>query len=172
MVEILQTQSIQNSVMVRKAYFDTDRMAGTVPVWEANATVVDDVKASETYGPSLNMDHQKPSAQTPKLSFGEFLDIVNPLHHIPVVNKLYRKYSGDEISPVAQIIGDGIYGGPIGAAASIVNAAMQEHSGQTMADTVATAFSGKRDGGAPSTPEVRLTQKEMPPQKQQWHFNT
>lgn len=53
-------------------------------------------------------------------SFGDILDIINPLQHIPVVNSLYRKLTGDTIAPAMQIAGDALFGGPIGAAISLV----------------------------------------------------
>jgi hypothetical protein len=32
-------------------------------------------------------------------TFAEFLDIINPLQHIPVVSTIYRAITGDQISP-------------------------------------------------------------------------
>ncbi|MBT5663730.1 MAG: hypothetical protein HOJ06_00205, partial [Rhodospirillaceae bacterium] len=39
------------------------------------------------------------------LTFGDVLDIINPLQHIPVVSTLYRELTGDEISPGARMAG-------------------------------------------------------------------
>ncbi len=58
-------------------------------------------------------------------TFGNLLDIVNPLHHIPIVGMIYRKLTGDTIAPVMQIVGDGLFGGPLGAAISVVTTAFQ-----------------------------------------------
>lgn len=53
-------------------------------------------------------------------SFKDVLDIVNPLQHIPVIGSIYRYLTGDEPSTGTRIIGDGLYGGPIGFGASVV----------------------------------------------------
>lgn len=58
-----------------------------------------------------------------KLGFGDLLDIINPLHHIPLVGTIYRSISGDAINPVMKIAGGALFGGPIGAAMSIAGVA-------------------------------------------------
>lgn len=58
-------------------------------------------------------------------SFGDILDIINPLQHIPVISSIYRKISGDVIAPSMQIAGDALFGGPIGAAISIAKEAIK-----------------------------------------------
>ena len=58
-------------------------------------------------------------------SFGDILDIINPLQHIPIVSSIYRKISGDIIAPAMQIAGDALFGGPIGAAVSIAKEAIK-----------------------------------------------
>jgi hypothetical protein len=63
-------------------------------------------------------------------TFFDFLDIVNPLQHIPVVSTLYRSLTGDEIDPGAKIAGGTLFGGPVGAAISIADVAMEESTGQ------------------------------------------
>jgi len=62
-------------------------------------------------------------------TFFDFLDIVNPLQHIPLVSTLYRSMTGDEIDPGAKIAGGTLFGGPIGAAVSIADVAMEESTG-------------------------------------------
>ncbi len=58
-------------------------------------------------------------------TFGDIIDIVNPLQHIPVVSQIYRKLSGDTIAPAMEIAGGALYGGPLGAVISIVSTAFQ-----------------------------------------------
>ena len=48
--------------------------------------------------------------------FLDLIDVVNPLHHIPVVGHIYRKLSGDSINPAMRIGGGALFGGPLGAA--------------------------------------------------------
>ncbi|HCZ12942.1 MAG TPA: hypothetical protein DHV16_12065, partial [Nitrospiraceae bacterium] len=52
------------------------------------------------------------------VSFGDILDIVNPLQHIPVVSTVYRSETGDKISPGSRIIGGAIFGQLFGLIAS------------------------------------------------------
>lgn len=61
-------------------------------------------------------------------TFGDLIDIVNPLQHIPIINKIYQKLTGDTIAPLMQIAGGALYGGPIGAVASLVTAAIDEYA--------------------------------------------
>lgn len=67
--------------------------------------------------------------------FWDFLDIINPLQHIPVVSSIYRAVTGDEIGPAARLIGGGLYGlgllggGWIGLASTAINTAVEEATG-------------------------------------------
>ncbi|WP_425407115.1 hypothetical protein [Hwanghaeella sp.] len=63
------------------------------------------------------------------LTFGDLLDIVNPLQHLPVVGAVYRSVTGDEASPGAKMAGGAIYGGPLGFASAMINNAIEEHTG-------------------------------------------
>ena len=91
-----------------------------------------------------NASHQTTNAtEDGEKSEGGFLaflkaviDVINPLQHIPVISTIYRHITGDEISPMARIAGDTLYGGPIGAAMGVVNVALEEHTGKDMGDTV------------------------------------
>ena len=49
------------------------------------------------------------------MTFGDALDLVNPLQHLPLVSTLYRKITGDVISPAMELAGGALFGGPIGA---------------------------------------------------------
>lgn len=63
------------------------------------------------------------------LDFEDFIDIVNPLQHLPLVSIAYRAMTGDELSTGARVIGGGLYGGPAGAIFGAINAAVVEASG-------------------------------------------
>ena len=69
-------------------------------------------------------------------SFADFLDIVNPLQHIPVVSTLYRAITGDGIGTPEKIAGDTLYGGMVGLFASLADSAFQEITGKNVGDTV------------------------------------
>lgn len=46
--------------------------------------------------------------------FMDLIDLVNPLHHIPVVGTAYREMTGDTIKPSMQVAGDLIFGAVTG----------------------------------------------------------
>ena len=90
------------------------------------------------------------------LSFGDLLDIVNPLHHIPVVSTIYRMVTGDEIGMRARLAGGALFGGPIGFAAAGIVAGVEEASGASVEEHVASLF------GFDEKPSVDTT--PLPPQ--------
>ncbi len=88
-------------------------------------------------------------------SFGDFLDLINPLHHIPIVGTIYRAITGDEIDGAAKILGGLLFGGPIGFIASIVATIVEEATGRDLGETVLAAFI---DQDEPPTSQVAATQ--------------
>lgn len=64
------------------------------------------------------------------LTFADLLDVVNPLQHVPLLGGLYRRLTGDALSPAARVLGGALFGGPIGAIAAAATAAI-EHAGAT-----------------------------------------
>ncbi len=85
-------------------------------------------------------------------SFDDLLDIVNPLQHLPVVSTVYREITGDEIRPESRVLGGGLFGGVLGAAASLVDVAVESFSGDSMGGHVMTALFGD-DEAEPSADE-------------------
>jgi hypothetical protein len=81
------------------------------------------------------------------LSFGDLLDIINPLQHIPIVSTIYRKLTGDTMSPTAEIFGGALYGGIIGAAASIADVLFTRETGSDFGDTVMAWLGFGNDSG-------------------------
>ena len=86
------------------------------------------------------------------MSFGDFLDMVNPLQHIPVVSSIYRYATGDTINPVARVAGDILYGaagGIVGAVAGAVGAigdsVAESQTGKDMTGVVVAALFGDDD---------------------------
>lgn len=73
-------------------------------------------------------------------SFGDVLDIINPLQHIPVINDIYREITGDKIGVGARLIGGALFGGPIGLIGSAVNAVMEEATGHDFGGHVIALF--------------------------------
>lgn len=81
------------------------------------------------------------------LGFDDILDIINPLHHIPVVGTLYRAITGDTLASGPRVMGGALFGGVIGFAAALVNAVVDEATGSDLGDKALALFSGDKPGG-------------------------
>lgn len=93
-------------------------------------------------------------------SFSAFLDIVNPLQHIPVVNSIYRAVTGDTIENGSRIIGGALFGGPIGLVASIINGIVDEETGKDIGSHALAAVG--IDDGMGRDASVGLAQNAPP----------
>jgi len=69
-------------------------------------------------------------------SFLDLIDVVNPLHHIPVVGPLYRDITGDVIDLLPQITGSTLFFGPIGAGLAAVDVVLKETTGSDTGDHI------------------------------------
>ncbi len=76
-------------------------------------------------------------------SFDDFLDMINPLQHLPVVSTLYRELTGDEMEPAARIVGGAIYGGPVGAGISVAEAVIEQATGQDVGGHIMSLLQGQ-----------------------------
>jgi len=153
-----------------------ERMAGSIPKWDAPATAKTQVEQNlagaqsgktvqaSGFQSALAAQNQSYSAQNQEeFTFGDLVDMVNPLHHLPVVGTLYRGATGDEIKPIGRIIGGAVFGGPIGAASSLVNTVVEAETGKDLAGNALSFVAGERNNAAafetPSeNPEKRLEQ--------------
>ena len=80
-------------------------------------------------------------------TFDDFLDIINPLQHIPVVSSFYREITGDSIAPGPRVLGAALFsGGPIGAAvsaaAALIDVVMESETGKDIGGHVMAMFDG------------------------------
>jgi hypothetical protein len=126
------------------------------------------VSQSDAIGSSYSLRDTKsgPSQGVSTMGFDDFLDMVNPLQHIPLVSSIYRAATGTSINPVARIAGDALYGGVFGLASagiSAIGAAADEAvasltGGQTASGMVVAALFGD-DKGAPSS-DVQLASND------------
>ncbi len=130
-----------------------ERTAGSMPVWE------------KAVSPALacHADNAARQADPEPFSFGDLLDMVNPLQHIPVVSHFYRALTGDEIRPSGKIIGGGIFGGIAGIAGGLVNLVLEKETGQ---DMTGNAIHFIETGNAPrlvQRPPAATHTDELPP---------
>jgi len=97
-------------------------------------SAVPDITAATSH--SVSLAPAKARTDSPaheSLGFGDLLDAINPLQHIPIIGTLYRAITGDKMSPIAEIAGGALFGGIVGAVTSL-------------ADVVFTQATGKRFG--------------------------
>ena len=67
------------------------------------------------------------------LTFGDLLDLINPLQHIPGVSHVYRALTGDTIKPAVKIAGGMLFGGPVGILIGAGGAVVDKMLGDPMA---------------------------------------
>jgi hypothetical protein len=82
-------------------------------------------------------------------SFSDFLSIINPLQHIPVVGTIYRAITGDTIKPAQKVIGGLLFGGPMGLVASAFNAIVEGVTGKDFGDQALALVLPERSAPAP-----------------------
>src|SRR4029450_1297592 len=107
----------------------------------------------ETPIPNGIQETEMPDPGTVDMDFWDFVDIVNPLQHIPVVSTIYRELTGDTIKSVSRIIGDGLYGGIIGLVTGIGSAIIAETTGKDPGEHLMAMFTGS-DDKTPAPPET------------------
>lgn len=126
-----------------------DRMAGSIPVWRpptsAKAEVTQALEQATAPAPpdspsgfAAALSDARNSTPPPSeaFGFGDIIDMINPLQHIPLVGTLYRNLTGDDIRPVARIMGGTLFGGPVGAAAGLANVIVEHETGSDITDNV------------------------------------
>ncbi len=99
-------------------------------------------------------------------TFGDLLDIVNPLQHIPGISQLYRELTGDEIAYGPRVMGGALFGGVIGLIASLVNVIVDDETGKDIGEhAVAMLFGGDDDepGSPQGDPMVAVASAETTP---------
>ena len=96
------------------------------------------------------------------MTFGDLLDIINPLQHIPIISTIYRALTGDEISLGARIVGGALFGGPIGLGAAVVNAAIEASTGDDIGGLIMATLTD-------STPSKTVQTAAAPPVENSAH---
>ncbi|HPQ50925.1 MAG: hypothetical protein KDJ26_01550 [Alphaproteobacteria bacterium] len=128
-----------------------ERTNGSMPVWEKSPqfSLPNGAENASYADLSLGLQSEQAanSTNSKDSSFGflDFLDIINPLQHIPIIGTIYRHITGDEIGAVAQVAGGALFGGPIGAAAGVASAVVSHETGKDLGDTLAGLLSPSHD---------------------------
>lgn len=81
-------------------------------------------------------------------NFKDLIDVINPLHHLPVVGTVYRALTGDELAPAPRVIGGTLFGGIAGFVTALANTVLENETGRDAGDTVLALFTD--DAPAPA----------------------
>ncbi|PKP77493.1 MAG: hypothetical protein CVT81_09140 [Alphaproteobacteria bacterium HGW-Alphaproteobacteria-3] len=117
------------------------------------------------------------SPEGASLTFGDLIDTLNPLQHIPLVAEVYRGLTGDGISAHARIAGGTLWGGPFGLVASVASLAIGGNGkdgagdrvyaslfgGEGAADAPAALVAGKTEDVPAPSPDAGLTTASIAP---------
>ena len=76
-------------------------------------------------------------------TFLDFIDIINPLQHIPIISTIYRQMSGDTIDPGSRVLGSTLFFGPVGTVASLANVMVNETTGKYVDEHVMAFLDGE-----------------------------
>jgi hypothetical protein len=110
--------------------------------------------------------------QNGEFGFGDFLDIINPLQHIPIVATLYRNMTGDTIGAAPRVIGGALWGRLGGFISGIVNVVVDWFTGKDIGDHIYAALFGTKTETANETvvarrPEPSVISQVAPPAVQE-----
>jgi len=83
-------------------------------------------------------------------TFGDIVDVINPLQHLPIISAIYRRLTGDTISQAARMAGAALFGGPVGFAAAIANLAIEDASGRDLGDHAMALLLDDETAGGPT----------------------
>jgi hypothetical protein len=78
-----------------------------------------------------------------EFGWDDFLDLINPLQHIPFVNMAYRAVTGDEIYGAARMVD--VAFGPLAGASTALDLAFRDVTGESMAHNAIAAVFGTGD---------------------------
>lgn len=79
-------------------------------------------------------------------TYGDLIDTINPLQHIPLLSAAYRAVTGEKISTASNVAGGTIYGGVFGGIAALAGSMLDILQGAESKDTQVAATD------APKTP--------------------
>ena len=84
----------------------------------------------------------------------DFIDIINPLQHLPLISTIYRALTGDKIKPAMRILGDIGYGGPSGFVGSCAEVLFEAIFGDDVGGTAISWLTGEGDKADSKTSET------------------
>lgn len=120
-----------------------DRMAGGVPEWvmpvtprqksEEALSIVQTGGGAENFRSAMAYRQATERIESEPFGFGDLVDMINPIQHLPIIGQIYRRITGDTIKPASQIIGGAAFGGMAGAAGGIAQSILEYETGASAA---------------------------------------
>ena len=100
------------------------------------------VNSSPAKPNSVKVSSDKPFQlwEKEEFGFGDFVDIINPLQHIPIVATIYRNKSGDLIGMAPRVIGGALWGRMGGLISGVINATVDWFTGKDVGDHIYSAL--------------------------------
>lgn len=94
----------------------------------------------------------------------DFVDMINPLQHIPGIAQIYRAVTGDEINGAANLLGAIPFGpfGGLGLIASVADLAVKDTTGKDMGGNLMAMVFGKDEAPAEGGKAVPADMAEAP----------
>ena len=148
---------------------ERDSMArdGIDPNWTFSqivSSVVDSTSDIPAQSVPQRAAAEKPFTLWEKQSFGfgDLVDILNPLQHIPVVATIYRNMTGDKIGLAPRIIGGAIWGRIGGFVSAVINGVVEFVTGRDVGDHIFDAVFGppaETGNAVAAAPSVRNADK-------------
>lgn len=96
-------------------------------------------------------------------TFGDLVDMVNPLQHIPIVSTFYRDQTGDSIAAAPRVVGSTLFFGPLGLVSALANIAVEEATGKDIGDNLASWAGLTHDDTEPSAEPAMRTAEGFDP---------
>ncbi len=156
---------------------DWDKLAAAVPVVRARvvghpaSTTPASPGAASPTPPSGLSAGDAPTAKAaessqPFLTFSDIIDAVNPLQQLPIIDGIYRHFSGDTIRPQGSILGGLLYGGLVGGAIATGMVLFHEVAGFDPEDAVISFLTGEDADAtqvAAAQPDAKPATAQPPP---------
>ena len=169
MIENYTNTANQNAAQTQRVltYVKNERMGGYVPKYEtvkaADINVAQNIEDSLSGSlngsqglDTLSYQSERHIIESSKqFGFADLVDMVNPLHHVPVVGHVYREVTGDEIKPISKMIGAAAFGGPLGVATALADTVVEHETGKDIAGNAFDIAFGETDNET-STPEAAI----------------
>ena len=90
------------------------------------------------------------------LSFFDFIDVINPLQHLPIVGPVYRDITGDELGPIPRVAGGTLFFGPLGLVSSAIDVISEQITGKDVGGNIMTVMNDTDEETKPNPESVMI----------------